>query len=155
MKKTISALVALLGPLFLIIVLAHISYTIEGYTSVSFNPYPRMIWYLASGVLVALYLAVLLVLCPRHSLCRLGCDFGIVTVCAGNILLRRCHGLSPLQRLLSHPIGRTYCTPPDWCDGDGQHPVCCPCLPRGRGSGETVKRLTPIHSIHTDYKRRF
>lgn len=30
MKKTISALVALLGPLFLIIVLAHISYTIEG-----------------------------------------------------------------------------------------------------------------------------
>ena len=67
MKKTISALLALLGPLFLIIVLAHISYTIEGYTSVSFNPYPRMIWYLASGVLVALYLAVLLVLCPRHS----------------------------------------------------------------------------------------
>lgn len=66
MKKTISALVALLGPLFLIIVLAHISYTIEGYTSVSFNPYPRMIWYLASGVLVALYLAVLLVLCPRQ-----------------------------------------------------------------------------------------
>ena len=54
MKKTISALVALLGPLFLIIVLAHISYTIEGYTNVSFNPYPRMIWYLASGVLVAL-----------------------------------------------------------------------------------------------------
>ena len=47
MKKTLSALVALLGPLFLIIVLAHISYTIEGYTSVSFNPYPRMIWYLA------------------------------------------------------------------------------------------------------------
>ena len=66
MKKTISALLALLGPLFLIIVLAHISYTIEGYTSVSFNPYPRMIWYLASGVLVALYLAVLLVLCPRQ-----------------------------------------------------------------------------------------
>lgn len=67
MKKTLSALVSLLGPLFLIIVLAHVAYTIEGYTSVSFNPYPRMIWYLASGVLVALYLAVLLVLCPRHS----------------------------------------------------------------------------------------
>lgn len=67
MKKTLSALVALLGPLLLIIVLAHVTYTIEGYTSVSFNPYPRMIWYLASGVLVALYLTVLLVLCPRHS----------------------------------------------------------------------------------------
>lgn len=67
MKKTLSALTALLGPLAVIVVLGRVAHLIERYTGVSFNPYPRIIWCLASGVFIALYLAVLLVLCPRHT----------------------------------------------------------------------------------------
>lgn len=67
MKKTLSALTALLGPLAVIVVLGRVAHLIEQYTGVSFNPYPRIIWCLASGVFIALYLAVLLVLCPRHA----------------------------------------------------------------------------------------
>ena len=67
MKKTLSALTALLGPLAVIVVLGRVAHLIERYTGVSFNPYPRIIWCLASGVFIALYLAVLLVLCPRHA----------------------------------------------------------------------------------------
>lgn len=67
MKKSLSALCALLGPTVLLVVLCAITYQVESTIDMTVAPLPCLVWYLVLGILAACYLALTVLFLPKYS----------------------------------------------------------------------------------------
>ena len=67
MKQKVSAAVAVLGPVFVLIALSCVTYQLEATTDLTTAPTPLLLWYAAWGVLAGLYLALTVLWLPKHG----------------------------------------------------------------------------------------
>jgi hypothetical protein len=67
MKQKLSAAVAVLGPVLALIVLSCVTYQVEATTDLTAAPTPLLLWYSAWGILVGLYLALTVLVLPKHG----------------------------------------------------------------------------------------
>lgn len=66
MKKNVSAVIAIIGPMLLLMVLSRITYHLEATTDITTAPLSLLLWYLAWGILAGLYLALTMLVLPKH-----------------------------------------------------------------------------------------
>lgn len=64
MKQKVSAAVAVLGPVLVLIALSCVTYQVEATTDLTTAPTPLLLWYAAWGVLAGLYLALTVLWLP-------------------------------------------------------------------------------------------
>lgn len=67
MKQKVSAAVAVLGPVFVLIALSCVTYQVEATTDLTTAPTPLLLWYSAWGILAGLYFALTVLLLPKHG----------------------------------------------------------------------------------------
>ena len=67
MKQKVSAAVAVLGPVFVLIVLSCVTYQVESTTDLTTAPTPLLLWYSAWGVLAGVYLALTVLVLPKYG----------------------------------------------------------------------------------------
>ena len=67
MKQKVSAAVAVLGPVFVLIALSCVTYQVEATTDLTTAPTPLLLWYAAWGILAGLYLTLTVLLLPKHG----------------------------------------------------------------------------------------
>lgn len=66
MRKSIFATVSIIGPMLLLIALSCITYELEATTNATTAPLSLLLWYLAWGILAGLYLALTMLILPKH-----------------------------------------------------------------------------------------
>lgn len=67
MKKNVSAVIAIIGPMLLLMVLSRITYHLEATTDITTAPLSLIFWYLVWGVLTGLYLVLTVLTLPKHT----------------------------------------------------------------------------------------